>query len=345
MLNTKKLNSELKNKAIMVTGGTGSFGKAFINKLLAKKNYNQIKKIVIFSRDELKQTDMLNQIEKKKLKKIRFFIGDVRDRDRLVRAMEGIDIVIHAAALKHVPIAESNPFEFIKTNILGAQNVIDAALENKVKNVIALSTDKAVSPINLYGATKLASDKLFTSANLIKGSKKIKFSVVRYGNVFASRGSVIPFFMKLNKEKKMIPVTHKEMTRFNITLDAACDFVFWSLINNLGGEVFVPKLPSYKILDLVKAINQNCKVHFTGVRAGEKIFEELISRADSPNTYDLNYCYSLVDKVHVDTNNIYNKKKYKKVSEYFEYNSSNNPHFLKVDEIKKLINSLDKISY
>tara|TARA_B100000780_G_scaffold253819_1_gene201592 strand:- start:53 stop:1033 length:981 start_codon:yes stop_codon:yes gene_type:complete len=321
----------------MITGGTGSFGTFFTNKLLENQNFKHLKKIIIYSRDELKQTEMAQKIDKKKLDKVRFFIGDVRDRDRLNRATEDVDIVIHAAALKHVPIAENNPFEFIKTNIIGAQNVIDASLNNRVDNVIALSTDKAVSPINLYGATKLASDKLFTSANLMKGSKNIKFSVVRYGNVFSSRGSVVPLFLKLIEQKKILSITHKNMTRFNITLEEACNFVFWSICNNIGGEVFVPKLPSYRILDLAKAINPKSKIQITGVRPGEKIYEELISKADSLNTYDLGYCYSLLDSIHDKTTKIYNKKKYKKVKDSFEYNSLNNKHFLSVNQIQKLI--------
>ena len=251
--------------------------------------------------------------------------------------MEDVNIVIHAAALKQVPIAENNPFEFIKTNVIGAQNVIDASLDNKVENVIALSTDKAVSPINLYGASKLASDKLFTSANLMKGSKKIKFSVVRYGNVFSSRGSVVPLFNKLSKEKKAFTITDRNMTRFNMTLDEACDFVFWCMSNNYGGEVFVPKLPSYRILDLAKAISPVSKIRITGVRPGEKIFEELISRADSLNTYDLGYCYSLLESIHDRTTKLYNKKLYRKVNNSFEYNSSNNKNFLSVSQLKKLV--------
>ncbi len=341
MINKPKLLKYLKNKSILITGGTGSFGQFFAQKILSNFYFKHIKKLVIYSRDELKQTNMSNTIDKKKLNKVRFFIGDVRDSDRLNRAFEGIDIVIHAAALKHVPIAEYNPFEFIKTNIMGAQNVVDASINNNVKNVIALSTDKAVSPINLYGATKLASDKLFTSANLIKGERDMKFSVVRYGNVFGSRGSVVPLFLELMKSNTL-NITHKGMTRFNITLDYAVDLVFWSLYNNLGGEVFVPKLASYKILDIANAIDPKAKLKIIGIRPGEKIYEELISRADSINTFNLSYCYSVVEKIHSKTIRIYNKKKIKKVLENFEYNSSNNKNFLKINEIKKLINDYKK---
>ncbi len=342
MPNTNSLKTLLKNKTVLITGGTGSFGSFFINKLLENTNFNLIKKVIVYSRDELKQTEMAQKIEKRKLDKIRFFIGDIRDKDRLYRAMEDVDIVIHAAALKQVPIAENNPFEFIKTNVIGAQNVIDASLDNKVENVIALSTDKAVSPINLYGATKLASDKLFTSANLMKGSKSIKFSVVRYGNVFSSRGSVVPLFIKLSEEKKTFTITDRKMTRFNMTLNEACNFVFWCMSNNHGGEVFVPKLPSYRILDLAKAINPLSKIKVTGVRPGEKIFEELISRADSLNTYDLGYCYSLLESIHEKTTKLYYKRKYKKVKTSFEYNSSNNKNFLSVNELQKLVKNHSK---
>ena len=326
----------LKGKSILVTGGTGSFGKAFVNKILS--NHYNIRKIVVFSRDELKQTEMLNNLPKKKLGKVRFFIGDVRDKERLNRAVDDIDIVIHAAALKHVPVSEYNPTEFIKTNIIGAQNIIDVCLDKKVENVIALSTDKAVSPINLYGATKLAADKLFISSNNIKGKKKIKFSVVRYGNVFGSRGSVIPLFFKLNK-KEPIPITNKNMTRFNISLDQAVDFVLWSLEKNIGGEIFVPKLKSYRILDIANAINPKSKIKIIGVRAGEKITEELISKSDSINTFDLKKCYSIIDPHNDILVKKYRLKKFKKVMNNFEYNSSNNKDFLNLKQLRKLINT------
>ena len=235
---------------------------------------------------------------------------------RLNLSFKDVDIIIHAAALKHVPISEYNPTEFIKTNIIGSQNIIEASLNNNVSNVIALSTDKAVSPLNLYGATKLVADKLFTSANLIKGKKRIKYSVVRYGNVFASRGSVIPLFLKL-KDKDIFPITHPDMTRFNISLNEAIKLVLWSLKNNLGGEIFVPKIPSYKIMDLIKAIKNNYKYKIIGVRPGEKIHEELISKADSLNTYDLNYCYSIIDSMHTNTIKYYLSKNSKKLKKNF----------------------------
>ncbi len=331
--------SFLKNKTILVTGGTGSFGKAFVLKIL--KSYSDIKKIIVFSRDELKQSEMSQKISNKYEKKIRFFLGDIRDLPRLNLSFKDVDIIIHAAALKHVPISEYNPTEFIKTNIIGSQNIIEASLNNKVSNVIALSTDKAVSPLNLYGATKLVADKLFTSANLIKGKNKIKYSVVRYGNVFASRGSVIPLFLKL-KDKEIFPITHLDMTRFNISLDEAIKLVLWSLKSNLGGEIFVPKIPSYKIMDLIKAIKSNYKYKIIGVRPGEKIHEELISKADSLNTYDLNYCYSIVDTMHTNTIKYYSSKKFKKIRKEFSYNSSNNEKFLTVNEIKKLVKEYQK---
>ena len=262
----------LNNKTILITGGTGSFGKAFVKKLLLSKI--KYKKIIIFSRDEFKQYTFQNEIETKYLKKIRFFLGDVRDKERLKSALEGVDVLVHAAALKQVPTAEYNPIEFIKTNIIGAQNIIETSIEKKVSNIIALSTDKASSPINLYGATKLCSDKLFLAANNIKGNRKIKFSVLRYGNVMMSRGSVIPLF--LNK-KKIIPITNKDMTRFSITLDESINFCIEALRVSKGGEIFVPKLKAYKILDLAKAINKNAKIKMVGTRQGEKINEELIS--------------------------------------------------------------------
>ena len=325
-----------KNKSLLITGGTGSFGQAFVKKILSSKILKNVKKIVIYSRDELKQTNMLNEIDKSQIKKIRFYIGDIRDEDRLSRALEGINIVIHAAALKHVPIAESNPFEFIKTNVIGAHNLVEACLNNGIENVVALSTDKAVSPINLYGATKLCSDKIFTSANLMKGSKKIKFSVVRYGNVFGSRGSVVPVFLE-QMNSGTFTITHKDMTRFNITLSQAVDMVLWSLQNNIGGEIFVPKVPSFKVLDLAKATNKNCKLKYIGIRPGEKIYEELISKADSINTYNIGNYYSVVEQTQLPVIEYYKRKKYKKVPLNFEYNSSNNSEFLNVNQLKKLI--------
>ena len=245
------------NKSVLITGGTGSFGKRFTKVFLNK--YPKIKKLIIFSRDELKQFQMSQQIPAKHIKKVRFFLGDIRDKDRLIMALKGVDFVIHAAALKQVPTAEYNPFEFIKTNVLGAQNLIEACIINKVKKVIALSTDKAAAPLNFYGATKLCSDKLFVSANNIVGDKKISFSVVRYGNVMMSRGSVIPKFIELAKKNKILEITHPEMTRFNITLDEGINLVIYSMINSIGEEIFVPKLASFKIIDLLKCLPEQVK--------------------------------------------------------------------------------------
>tara|TARA_B100001057_G_scaffold450242_2_gene492112 strand:- start:1203 stop:2219 length:1017 start_codon:yes stop_codon:yes gene_type:complete len=324
----------LKSKSILVTGGTGSFGKAFVKRILDE--YKSIRKIVVYSRDELKQTEMSKSLKKEDFQKTRFFIGDVRDKSRLNRALDDIDIVVHAAALKHVPVSEYNPTEFIKTNIIGAQNIIDVCLDKKVENVIALSTDKAASPINLYGATKLASDKLFISSNNIKGSKKIKFSVVRYGNVFGSRGSVVPMFLNLKKNEPT-PITDINMTRFNISLEHAVDFVIWSIKNNLGGEIFVPKLSSYKIVDLAEAIRPKSKFKIVGVRPGEKIFEELISKFDSLNTFNLKNCYTIIDPNNEILLKKYNKSKYKRVKNFFEYNSTNNESFLNRSKLVKLV--------
>ena len=319
----------------LITGGTGSFGKAFVKKIIESKN--KVSRLVIFSRDELKQFEMSQNFPITKYPFIRFFIGDVRDEKRLLSASEGIETIVHAAALKQVPSTEYNPFEAIKTNIMGANNVIEAALKNKVKNVIALSTDKACSPINLYGATKLCSDKLFISANNIKGSQKIKFSVVRYGNVFGSRGSVIPFFLK-NRSKGELPITDKDMTRFNISLNDAVSIVMWSLKNLNGGELIVPKLPSYKIMDLAKAISLKCRTPIIGIRAGEKIHEEMISSSDSQNTLELKNFYIILPSLNKKILSFYSKKfKAKKVKKGFVYNSNSNKNFLTVAKLKKLI--------
>jgi len=296
----------VKNKnSYLITGGTGSFGKAFVHNLV--NSNKKISRLVIFSRDELKQYEMAQLFPIKKYPFIRFFLGDVRDAKRVVTATEDIETIIHAAALKQVPTTEYNPFEAIKTNIIGANNVIEAALTNNVKNVIALSTDKACSPINLYGATKLCSDKLFISANNIKGNRKIKFCVVRYGNVFGSRGSVIPFFLK-NKLKGELPITDKEMTRFNISLEHAVDVVMWSLKNLIGGELLIPKLPSYKIMDLAKAISPKCKTPIIGIRPGEKIHEEMVSSSDSQNTVELKDFYIILPSLNEKILSIYKKK-------------------------------------
>ena len=281
----------LNGKSILITGGTGSFGKKFVEYVV--KNYSP-KKIIIYSRDELKQFEMQQRWPDNQGSPMRYFIGDVRDRDRLTRAMEDVDVVIHAAALKQVPAAEYNPDECIKTNIGGAQNVVDAALSNKVKVVIALSTDKAAAPINLYGATKLVSDKLFIAANYIKGKRDLRFSVVRYGNVMGSRGSVIPFFRKLAINDEPLPITHKDMTRFNISLDAAVEMVIWSIEHALGGEIFVPKIPSYRIEALAKAIAPNAELIDVGIRPGEKLHEEMITSSDSFNTIEFEKYYAIL---------------------------------------------------
>src|SRR6185437_7010674 len=281
----------LTDKSIFVTGGTGSFGKMFTRTILEK--YPEIKKIVIFSRDELKQFEMMQHDIYKSHPGVRFFIGDVRAVERLKRAMEGIDIVIHAAALKQVPAAEYNPMEFIRTNVLGAENVIEAAIYNNVKTVVALSTDKAAAPINLYGATKLCSDKLFVAANNIKGKRDMQFSVVRYGNVAGSRGSVIPFFLERKKEG-VLPITDERMTRFNISLEEGVDLVLHAMEHAWGGEIFVPKIPSYHIMDVAKAIGPECEHKIIGVRPGEKIHEEMITESDSFNTIDMGKYYVIL---------------------------------------------------
>ena len=282
----------LNYKSILITGGTGSFGKKFTEIIL--KRYPEIKRLVIFSRDELKQYEMSLLYPENKFPQVRFFIGDVRDLSRLKRALEGIDLIIHTAALKQVPIAEYNPDEFIKTNIMGAQNVIEAALSTNIKTVIALSTDKAAAPINLYGATKLVSDKLFIAANNIKGNRDIRFSVVRYGNVMGSRGSVIPFFLQKAKNGNILPITHKDMTRFNISLEDGVEMVLWAINNALGGEIFVPKIPSYKIETVAKAIAPNATLVDIGIRPGEKLHEEMITESDSYNTIEFERYYAIL---------------------------------------------------
>ncbi len=320
-------------KSILITGGTGSFGKKFTELILTK--YPEIKRLVIYSRDELKQSDMAQTFSVEKYPQIRYFIGDVRDGARFKRACDGIDIIIHAAALKQVPAAEYNPDEFIKTNIGGAQNVIDAALATNVKVVVALSTDKAAAPINLYGATKLVSDKLFIAANNMKGWRDLRFSVVRYGNVMGSRGSVIPFFMKKAKEG-VLPITHKDMTRFNISLEAGVEMVFWTIKNAKGRELFVPKIPSYKIETVARAISANAKIEYVGIRPGEKIHEEMITTSDAMNTIDIGKYYAILPSGS-------NKMKYldhfggKEVPDEFSYNSGKNEEWITVEEMRELI--------
>ncbi len=325
----------LNNKSILVTGGTGSFGKKFIEVVLRK--YPGVKRLVVFSRDELKQYEMQQIFPQKKYPALRYFIGDVRDEQRFKRACEGVDIIIHAAAMKQVPTAEYNPFECIKTNVLGAQNVINGALDMGVKNVVALSTDKAAAPINLYGATKLCSDKLFVAANNIKGTHEIKFSVVRYGNVMGSRGSVIPFFLS-ERHKGVLPITDAKMTRFNITLEAGVDLVLYALENAWGGEIFVPKIPSYRITDVATAIAPGAEQKIVGIRAGEKIHEEMITSSDSLTTYDLGKYFSILPQVTSwKLEDYISKYKARRVPEGFSYDSGTNEEWLSVDEIRKLV--------
>lgn len=335
----------LNNKIILITGGTGSLGKALTKRILDKYNPKSLR---IFSRDELKQWEMSNNFSSHpKFKKLRFFLGDVRDRVRTKRAFEGVDYIIHAAALKQIPAAEYNPMECIKTNVIGAQNVIDAALDNSVKGVVAISTDKAAGPVNLYGATKLCAEKLFVAANNSKGGRKLNFSVVRYGNVMGSRGSVIPFFIK-QKGNGIVPITHPDMTRFNITLNAAVDLVLFALQNSFGGEIIVPKLPSYKITDVAKAIDPKGKMKVVGIRPGEKMHEEMITEAESNNVIEINKYYVILPPQHhfnpLATAQKYAKKfKVKQVKPGFRYSSGANTEWLTVSEIRKLV-STDLVS-
>ena len=324
----------LNEKTVLITGGTGSFGKQFIKTILER--YPNVKTIRIFSRDELKQFELKQEYLNNN--KLRFFIGDVRDRNRMIEACEGVDVIIHAAAIKQVDTAEYNPTECIRTNIAGAENVIKAALSCGVKDVVALSTDKACAPINLYGATKLASDKLFSAANNIRGSKDIRFSVVRYGNVMGSRGSVIPFFMQ-KKESGLIPITHEEMTRFNISLQDGVNMVMFALENHLGGEIFIPKIPSYKILDIAEAIAPGVSTKVVGIRPGEKLHEEMITDTDSLNTIDLGDYYAILPSVSFTYTEEDYLKHFKavKVPFGFKYNSGTNTEWETIESLRKLI--------
>jgi UDP-N-acetylglucosamine 4,6-dehydratase/5-epimerase len=325
----------LNNKSVLITGGTGSFGKAFVRNVLNR--YPQIRRLVIYSRDELKQFEMSQTFNERDYPCVRFFIGDVRDEPRLRRALEGIDIVVHAAALKQVPAAEYNPFEYIKTNVLGAQNLIEACLDSNVKRLVALSTDKAAAPINLYGATKLCSDKLFVAANNMKGRRDIRFSVVRYGNVMGSRGSVIPFFMAKRKTG-VLPITDRTMTRFNISLQHGVDMVLWSIENAWGGEVLVPKIPSYRVVDVAEAVGPECVQEVVGIRPGEKIHEEMITTSDSSSTVDLGKYYAILPSSGGYSIEDYcNKTGACLVSPGFSYNSGSNSDFLNVDALRVLI--------
>lgn len=331
----------LDNKSILITGGTGSFGKNFIEILL--KSYNP-KKIIVYSRDEFKQDVMRKDLAQKfpdKISKLRFFIGDVRDKERLYRAFNGVDYVIHAAAMKQVPACEYNPFEAIKTNIHGAQNIVDAALDCGVKKVIALSTDKAVNPINLYGGTKLVSDKLFISANSYRGDEGTVFSIVRYGNVSGSRGSVIPFFRELlNNGVKELPITDPRMTRFWMTLDDAADLVIKALEESKGGETYVFKNPSYKIIDVASAMNPGGKINIVGIREGEKLHEVMITSDDSRNTYDYGNHYIIYPNYIWWSNDDYFKDGGILIKEGWEYNSGTNSEWLDVESLRKKIEML-----
>jgi UDP-N-acetylglucosamine 4,6-dehydratase (inverting) len=323
--------------SILITGGTGSFGKAFVRTVLTK--YSNIKRLVIFSRDELKQFEMAQEFSTEEFPQLRYFIGDIRDEKRLKRALEGIDVVVHAAALKQVPAAEYNPFECIKTNVLGAQNLIEACFDNKVKKVVALSTDKAAAPVNLYGATKLCSDKLFIAANNVKGERDLHFSVVRYGNVMGSRGSVVPFFIDKKKEG-VLPITDPEMTRFNISLDDGVEMVLWTLEHALGGEIFVPKIPSYNIVDVATAIAPECEQKVIGIRPGEKLHEEMITSCDSVNTVDLGQYYAILPSGgDYDIDTYCAETGGNKVAEGFSYNSGKNDDFLTVEQLRELIST------
>ena len=323
------------NSRILITGGTGSFGKAFVAEVLSQ--FPDIRRIVIYSRDELKQWEMQQRYPTKDFPQLRFFLGDVRDVDRLRLAMEQIDTVIHAAALKQVPAAEYNPIEFINTNVIGAENVVRASLDTNIKRLVALSTDKATAPVNLYGATKLCSDKLFIAANNIKGSRDLRISVVRYGNVMGSRGSVIPFFLKEAKNG-VLPITDPRMTRFNISLKEGISMVFSALKTARGGELFVPKIPSYRIIDVAEAIGPSCEKPTVGIRPGEKIHEEMITPADSFNAFDLGEHYVILP---CDGRILseYQKESVplKALPAGFSYNSLSNPHFLTIEEIRMLI--------
>jgi len=322
-------------KRFLITGGTGSFGKAFIAEALQR--FPQIERLVIFSRDELKQWELQQLYPEERYPQLRFFLGDVRDRDRFKRALEGVDTVIHAAALKQVPAAEYNPMEFINTNVLGAENVVQACLDMDVRNVVALSTDKAAAPINLYGATKLCSDKLFIAANNIRGKRDLRFSVVRYGNVMGSRGSVIPFFLD-RARGGVLPITDPAMTRFNISLEEGVAMVLWAIDNALGGELLVPKIPSYRITDVAEAIGPSCNKPIVGIRPGEKIHEEMITASDSFSTVDLGPYYAILPS---DGSTLARYRtagiETPAVPAGFSYNSGTNPEFLTVNQLRSLI--------
>jgi UDP-N-acetylglucosamine 4,6-dehydratase (inverting) len=326
----------LDNASILVTGGTGSFGKAFVKTVLER--YPQVRRLVVFSRDELKQFEMAQVFSEREHRCLRYFIGDVRDEKRLRRALEGIDIVIHAAALKQVPTAEYNPFECIKTNVLGSQNLIDACLDSKVRRVVALSTDKAAAPINLYGATKLCADKLFVAANNIRGSRDISFSVVRYGNVMGSRGSVIPLFQKL-APKGEIPITDERMTRFMITLEQGVELVWHAFQDSVGGEIYVKKIPSMKVVDIAKAIAPGAKLKIIGIRPGEKLHEQMISTEDAYYTYEYAGHYKILPAIHEWSSDPARIGEGRRVAEGFCYSSDNNPEWMAPESLKRWVDT------
>lgn len=327
----------LSNKSILITGGTGSFGKAFVKTVLTR--FPETRRLVVYSRDELKQYEMSLEFPEAKYPGIRYFIGDIRDEPRLRRALEGIDVVVHAAALKQVPAAEYNPFECIKTNVIGAQNLIEACLDQGVQRVVALSTDKAAAPINLYGATKLCSDKLFVAANNIRGKRDLRFSVVRYGNVMGSRGSVIPFFLRSSKSG-ILPITDPRMTRFNISLQDGVDMVLWSIEHNWGGEILVPKIPSYRICDVAEAIAPECRHEIVGIRPGEKIHEEMITASDSFNTVDLGRYFAVLPTTeNYSIEDYCTKTGAHRVEPGFSYDSGSNSDFLSVAQLRELIST------
>ena len=330
----------LNNTTILVTGGTGSFGKKFIKTILTK--YPEVEKVIIYSRDEFKQFEMGNMLEFKPFdSKLRFFIGDVRDKERMMRAFDGVDIVIHAAALKQVPACEYNPFEAIQTNIRGAQNVIECAIDRGVKKVVALSTDKACAPINLYGATKLCSDKLFIAGNVYSGSKDTRFSVVRYGNVAGSRGSVIPYFQKLVADGATeLPITDMKMTRFWLKLEQAVEMVLEAIENMRGGELYVKKIPSMRMPDLARAIAPNLRLIEIGIRPGEKIHEQMITKEDAPNTIEFKDFYIILPQISLLNAKKYNYPNAKFVTQDFEYHSGNNDKWLNIEDMKKLISEI-----
>ncbi len=323
----------LNNQVVLITGGTGSFGKKFVEIVLGRY---QPRKLIIFSRDELKQFEMREQFGEDRYECIRYFIGDVRDRDRLYRAFDGVDIVVHAAALKQVPAAEYNPIEAVKTNVLGAANVIDAAIDRDVKQVIALSTDKAANPINLYGATKLCSDKLFVAANSYSGHHGTHFSVVRYGNVVGSRGSVVPFFLKMRKSG-VLPITDIRMTRFWITLEQGVNFVMACLERMSGGEIFVPKIPSMKIMDLVQAIAPECETRIVGIRPGEKLHEVMVPEDDAHHTLEYNDYYAILPTFYDwDAQEYMQKNGGKPCPDGFRYSSDTNTRWLTIEELRQM---------